>query len=346
MKGAVALVEFLGESGAVFLAGLLGGVVLGLAARVGRFCTLGAIEDLLWSSDARRVRMWGLAVGVAVVGTQLFLFSGGIERAAIVLLNWQWNPVASLCGGGLFGYGMVLAGNCGYGALARLGGGDLSGLVVVMVMGVAAWAVLSGPLASVRLWLFPIERGAASGFHETLAPLLGLDPVVAGALAGAVVVILSIRGLSRSQIVWSGAVGLAVVSGWAGTVWVARVGFGAETVQSHSFAVPLGEILFYIMTDRPLSFGMGSVVGVVIGAGIGAWFKGEFRWEACDDHRTLKRQICGAVLMGVGAVVAMGCSVGQGLTAFSLLAWSAPVSLAAIFAGAAVGLRHLIIGFR
>ena len=340
----VALVELLGESGAVALAGLLGGVALGLAARVGRFCTLGAIEDLFWSSDTRRVRMWGLAVGVAVVGTQFFLFSG--EQVTIALLSWQWNPLASLCGGGLFGYGMVLAGNCGYGALARLGGGDLSGLVVVMVMGVAAWAVLSGPLAPLRIWLFPIERGVASGFHDILAPLFSLDPAVMGVLVGAVVVALSVRGLSRSQAVWGGAVGLAVVSGWVGTAWVARVGFGAEVVQSHSFAAPLGETLFYMMTDRPLSFGMGSVAGVLIGAGAGAWFKGEFRWEACDDHRTLKRQICGAVLMGVGAVVAMGCSVGQGLTAFSLLTWSAPVSLAAIFAGAAVGLRHLIIGFR
>lgn len=340
------LVEFLGESGAVALVGLLGGVALGLAARVGRFCTLGAIEDLFWSSDTRRVRMWSLAVGVGVVGTQFFLFSEGLEQADIALLSWQWNPLASLCGGGLFGYGMVLAGNCGYGALARLGGGDLSGLVVVMVMGVVAWAVLSGPLAPLRLWLFPTERGAAFGFHETLAPLFGLDSVVVGLLIGAVVVTLSVRGLSRSQAVWGGAVGLAVISGWVGTAWVARVGFGAEAVQSHSFAAPLGETLFYIMTDRPLSFGMGSVVGVIIGAGAGAWLKGEFRWEACDDHRTLKRQICGAVLMGVGAVVAMGCSVGQGLSAFSLLTWSAPVSVAAIFAGAAVGLRHLIIGFR
>ena len=340
----VAFVEFLGESGAVALVGLLGGVVLGLAARVGRFCTLGAIEDLFWSSDTRRVRMWGLAVGVAVVGTQFFLFLG--EQVTISLLSWQWNPLASLCGGGLFGYGMVLAGNCGYGALARLGGGDLSGLVVVMVMGVAAWAVLSGPLAPLRIWLFPIERGAASGFHDILAPLFSLDPAVMGVLVGAVVVALSVRGLSRSQAVWGGAVGLAVVSGWVGTAGVARVGFGAEAVQSHSFAAPLGETLFYMMTDRPLSFGIGSVVGVLIGAAAGAWLKGEFRWEACDDHRTLKRQICGAVLMGVGAVVAMGCSVGQGLTAFSLLTWGAPVTLAAIFAGAAVGLRHLIVGFR
>ncbi|WP_372893035.1 YeeE/YedE thiosulfate transporter family protein, partial [Rhodosalinus sp.] len=65
-----------------------------------------------------------------------------------------------------------------------------------------------------------------------------------------------------------------------------------------------------------------------------------------EDPRELRRQIFGAILMGGGAVVAMGCSIGQGLTAFSTLAVSAPVTFLAIFAGAALGLRQLIEGFR
>jgi len=49
--------------------------------------------------------------------------------------------------------------------------------------------------------------------------------------------------------------------------------------------------------------------------------------------------------MGFGGVVAVGCSVGQGLTAFSTLTYGAPVTLAAIVAGAAIGLRQQIHGF-
>lgn len=82
------------------------------------------------------------------------------------------------------------------------------------------------------------------------------------------------------------------------------------------------------------------------GAFIGSLIKGHFRWEACEDPRELRRQIFGVILMGVGAVVAVGCSIGQGLSAFPMLAWSAPVTLAAILAGAALGLRHLIAGFQ
>jgi hypothetical protein len=87
------------------------------------------------------------------------------------------------------------------------------------------------------------------------------------------------------------------------------------------------------------------VAGVWIGAFIGSLIKGHFRWEACDDPRELRRQIIGAAIMGAGAVIAMGCTVGQGLSAFSVLAFGAPVTMIAIVAGAALGLRQLITGF-
>ena len=88
------------------------------------------------------------------------------------------------------------------------------------------------------------------------------------------------------------------------------------------------------------------MAGVLIGAFIGSLIKGHFRWEACEDPRELRRQLLGGALMGAGAVIAMGCTVGQGLSAFSTLSYSAPVTFAAIFAGAAFGLRQLIEGFQ
>ncbi len=346
------MLDVLGEANAAALVGLIGGIALGLAARIGRFCTLGAIEDMLYSSDNRRMRMWGLAIGTAIIGTHIAMAQGLLNGADTAYLDRVWDPVATVVGGLIFGYGMALSGNCGYGALARLGGGDLRSFVIVLVMGLSAYLVMSGPLAHPRVWLFPVEDQAvtAQGFSQ-LAEAWGASPLLSGFLIGGAILILSVSSkemrASPGHIFWGVVVGLAVTSGWVGTTWIAETGFGNEPIETHTFAAPIGDTIYYAMTasGNELSFSVGSVVGVVIGATLGSWSKGHFRWEACEDPRELRRQMTGAALMGAGAVLAVGCSVGQGISAFSVLAYSAPVTFIAIVAGAAFGLRQLISGF-
>lgn len=337
------VLDKIGDANAAALVGLAGGMLLGLAARLGRFCTLGAIEDLLYASDGRRMRMWGLAIGAAILGVQAATWTGHFDPADSVYLSRVWTPLGSIGGGLLFGYGMAISGNCGYGALARLGGGDLRGLVIVLVMGLSAYVVLSGPLAHLRVWLVPVDDNAVTPQGVVSGPLaLALG-------ASLIIVSLASREMLRSpgHIFWGLAAGAAVVSGWIGTYWIANTGFDGESVTTHTFSQPLGDSIIWLMTSsgNTLSFSIGSVGGVLAGACIGALLKGHFRWEACDDPRELRRHIFGAALMGPGAIIAVGCSIGQGISAFSVLAWSAPVTFAAIFAGAALGLRQLITGF-
>jgi uncharacterized membrane protein YedE/YeeE len=346
------MLELLGEANTDALIGLAGGLALGLAARIGRFCTLGAIEDYLYGADDRRLRMWFIAIGVAIIGTHLALANGWLSATDTVYLDRVWNPMATIVGGLMFGYGMALSGNCGYGALARLGGGDLRSFVILLVMGLSAYFVMSGPLAHARVWLFPVEEGASS--PQGLSQLLdarGISMAATGAIAGGLLIVAALSSAqmrkSYSHIFWGAVVGLAVVSGWVGTYWVASTGFAAEPIETHSFAAPIGDTIYYSMTasGNALSFSVGSVVGVVLGAALGSYSKGHFRWEACDDPRELKRQMLGAAIMGPGAIIAVGCSVGQGISAFSVLAYSAPVTFIAIFIGASLGLRQLISGF-
>ncbi len=335
--------------------GLIGGLLLGLAARRGRFCTLGAIEDALYGNSWNRIRMWAVALAVAISGTFVLAHVGIVDLSVSLYARFVWNPVASILGGLVFGYGMAIAGNCGYGALARLGGGDLRSFVIVIVTGISAYLVLSGPLAPVRILLFapePSAPGVASGYAHALADAVGAAPVLP---AFGVSLLLLLWALSDrhfrasvNEIFWASVVGLAITSAWLGTSLLAKHSFNVITVESHSFTAPLGETLLFLMiaSGGGLSFAVGSVIGVVLGACLGSISKGHFRWEACDDPSELGRQMFGGVLMGVGGVLAIGCSVGQGLTAFSTLAFSAPVVLASIFAGAAIGLRQLIQGLR
>ena len=345
--------DVMSDAEMVAIVGLLGGIFLGLAARIGRFCTLGAIEDLYYGENTLRLRMWGIAIGVSVIGTYGLSFFGFLDLQQTLYLGRSWNPLASIFGGLVFGYGMALAGNCGYGALARVGGGDLRSLLIVLIMGIAAYVTLGGPLSSVRLWAFggAEEATSVASYAHSLARISGSTVELCGVAIG--IAILGVTLLNRdlrhapSYIFWGAVVGLAIVSGWAGTQWVASNGFDATNVVSHTFSAPIGETILYAMTSsgNSISFGTGSIVGVVLGAFLGSLYKGHFRWEACDDPRELRRQILGAALMGIGAVVAVGCSVGQGLSAFSVLAFGAPVTLVCILLGAAIGLRQLILGF-
>lgn len=346
------MLESVSDATLLAVFGLIGGIVLGLAARLGRFCTLGAIEDALYQQSTVRLRMWGLAIGVAVLGAHALMAAGALDYEATLYHAAPFSPALAIIGGLAFGYGMAMAGNCGFGALARLGGGDLRSFVIVLVMGITAYITLSGPLALIRL--NAIEATQASSTTTTIPLAIenaaGLSAGAAGFAIGLVILALALasRDLLRDRkaIFWSLIVGVAVIGGWAGSQWVATNGFSENLVVSHSFTMPLGETLLYLMTASGggLSFGVGSVFGVLGGAFIGSLIKGHFRWEACEDPRELKRQVIGAALMGFGAVLAIGCTIGQGLSAFSLVTVSAPIVFVSIFIGASIGLRQLITG--
>lgn len=346
------MIDWLGDGTMAAIVGLVTGVMLGLAARLGRFCTLGAIEDYFYGNNDLRLRMWGVAIGVAVFGTFGLMAGGLLHPMNTIYLGFGFAPIGAIVGGLVFGYGMALAGNCGYGALARLGGGDLRNFVIVVVMGIAAFATISGPLAYLRVAAFPQGRAdAPAGIAHTLGDIVGVSPNLIGMIAGLVILALTIAPShvrkAPEYIAWGAVVGLSVVIAWAGTQWIAEYAFNPAIVASHTFAAPLGETILWTMTasGSSLSFAVGSVCGVWCGAFLGSLIKGHFRWEACEDPRELRRQVFGAALMGVGAVVAMGCSIGQGLSAMSVMSWSAPLVVASIFAGAWLGLRQLIAGW-
>ncbi len=341
------------DAALVTLIGLFGGCLLGLAARLGRFCTLGAIEDWRYGGQQQRMRMWLLAIGVSMAGVGLLTLSGLFDPRLSIYLSEPFSPVASVAGGLLFGYGMALAGTCGFGALARAGGGDLRGMVIALVMAVSAYVMLSGPLAALRVRL--IDATALEfrhdGFEQALSAATGVPTGGIGLAIGIAVVGLALRSaadwLTRERIFWGATVGVAILSAWAGTHHVAVTGFDAIQVSSHSYTAPLGNSLLFLMTSSGGGYGfaVGSVAGVLVGATAGSLIRGHFRWEACEDPRELRRQLLGAMLMGFGGVLALGCTIGQGISAMSVLSYSAPLVFVSILVGASLGLRQLVVGW-
>ncbi len=334
------------------LIGLGGGVVLGLAARLGEFCTFGAIESAYMGHDQRRIRIWGIVLGVAILCVFSLDAIGQINITKTLYHTISWNPIASIIGGLVFGYGMALSGNCGFGALARFGGGDLRSLVVVVVIAISGYFTLNGPLANFRIMAFPVTSSdTPQGFAHMFSAYTGLPPLIIAVIIASALILWALLYAplrhKKEAMFWGVCAGLAIASAFWGTSFLREASFEAVTVQAHTYTAPLGRTLLFLMTSSGggAGFSVGSVLGVLIGANIGSRIKGHFNWEACEDPRELGRQVFGACLMGMGGVVAVGCSIGQGVSAFSTLAFSAPVTLAAIVLGAILGIRHLLAGF-
>ena len=335
------------------LLGLGTGIVLGLAARLGQFCTFGAIESAYLGNDQRRIRLWGLVLGTAIVTIYGLDFLGQFNISDTSYHRINWNPIGSIIGGLLFGYGMGLAGNCGFGALAKLAGGDLRSLVILIVMALASYFILSGPLAGLRIILFPVKISTGNeGIPYLIEYFFGIAPIIFALIIGLLFFIWALLYAPLRQditmIIWSVLAGLSITAAFWGNYSLNISSLNEIPIQSHTFTAPLGKTLLYMMTSSSstLSFPIGSVFGVIAGAFIGSKIKGHFRWEACDDARELGRQMLGAVLMGFGSVIAMGCSIGQGVSAFSTLAISGPTTLAAIIIGSIIAIRQILTGYQ
>lgn len=333
------------------IAGLGAGMVLGLAARLGRFCMMGSVEDAVYGADLRRIRTVALAAATAIAGTALLGAAGLFDPAQTQYARLGWSPLTAVLGGLMFGYGMAQVGTCGFGTLARLGGGDLRSLVMAAVIGVAGYAVLNGPLSELRLWLAGLAPQPGEGLDRITARLTGLPPTLIALAAAGALACFALAGpgrrLSRGGALWGVAAGLTVPFGWAATTAAGDVGFDVVPVQSLSFAQPMGETLLFGMIEpwgTVPGFAISAVGGVLLGALVGALIRGEIRWEACDDARELRRQMLGAAMMGAGGILALGCTVGQGLSALSVLSPGAPIAVLSILAGARLGLFVLVEG--
>ena len=338
------------------LAGLAIGAVIGYFGRRHHFCTLAALERHWFAADSSGLRGWVLAAASALVATQLLAAFGLIDISGSFYLNEPLPVAGAIIGGVMFGIGMALVGTCGFGAVLRLGGGNLRALVVLTGIGLAAVAAQRGITGHLRVALLdPLSLSfEGSGGQSLAAPLsrlfgfdmsLPLGLVIAAAALYWVFRDRTFRA-ERGRIISGLAIGLGIAAGWVVTSHYALSLFRPVQIEAGSFVMPVGDAIMQLITvtgSLP-DYGVGLVTGVLVGAALAAWTARDMRWEACDDARELSRHLLGAFLMGTGGVFALGCTIGQGVSAVSVLAASTPLTLVSIGLGARIGLGILLEG--
>jgi hypothetical protein len=341
--------------------------VFGAIGNKTNFCTMGAVSDWVNMGDTSRMRMWLLAVAVALIGSSALQLAGLIDLSKSIYPGPNFTWLSYLVGGFLFGVGMTLGSGCGSKTLIRVGAGSLKSLVVYVFLGIAAYMTLRGVLGAFRVGV--LERAsltlpAGQDLPALLSPLLGLaeaplTAILAGAIgAGIVAFVYSSRAFRSSfDYTLGGAVtGLVVTGGWyvSGVVgYVAEdpqslqeafVATNTGRMESFSFVAPLAFTLEYLMfwTDksRIVTYGIASAAGVIAGSAAYALATGTFRWEGFRDAEDTANHIVGGLLMGFGGVTALGCTIGQAITGVSTLALGSILTFGAIVAGSAATMKY------
>ncbi len=347
----------------VAIAAFVVGLIFGATANKTNFCTMGGVSDMILMGETSRFRAWVLAIAVAILGTQTLhmmelvdLSLAPADGGAIYLtasLGWP----GAILGGLLFGYGMTLTSGCANKTLVRIGAGNLKSVVVLLIMGITSYATIRGIIGLARLELEGfntdltemglesqsiVEMVAAGIGAETESLRLTVTLVIAVVLLAYCFKGAEFRS-SVNNITAGVIVGLLVPVGWYVTGVIGLDDFEPTALSSLTFIAPAGDSIQYLMTftGSTITFGIAALGGVIMGSFLMALATRSFNIEAFSNADDMKSHMVGAVMMGIGGVLALGCTIGQGITGMSTLALGSLIALVSIILGAVWGIRSL-----
>ena len=325
-------------------------VAFGMIANKTQFCTMGALSDWVNFSSLTRFRAWLLAMAVAIAFSQAMQLMGWIDLSTAIYRTSNFGWLGNSVGGLLFGIGMTLGSGCGQRTLVRVGGGNLKSLVVLLVLGITAYMTLRGLLAVLRIEVFQrTNLDLASygltdqGLPTLFAHMFGTEPWAVTVTVSALVVLTllwfvfkdgAFRASGGNMLVGA-ALGLLVASAWYVTGVIGFDDFEPVPFESVTFIAPVGNAVNYLMTwtGSTIGFGVAVVFGILCGSLFYALASGGFRIETFSDRADMINHLMAGVLMGFGGVLALGCTVGQGVAGISTLSMGAVLATGAIMLG-------------
>jgi uncharacterized membrane protein YedE/YeeE len=349
-------------------------LALGALGQKTRFCTMGAVSDWVNMGDTGRMRSWVFAMAIALAGVVGLEASGTINLTGETFppyrtANFAW--LRYLVGGILFGIGMTLASGCGNRTLVRIGGGNVKSLTVLVVAALSAYAMMWTALFETAFvpWIQATTINLAQYGIPTqevgsiVAGMFGLEPsrtlnltIAALCALGMFAWVLKSRDFRDNfdHVLGGGVVGLAVLAGWyitggsMGQAWKEYAEMATEIpsrvqTQSFTFISPMGDGVRYLMDPTQFSlinFGIAALTGVILGGFLYAIATRAFRFERFFTFKDFANHVLGGALMGIGGVLAMGCTIGQAVTGVSTLAIGSILVFFSIVIGAASTMKY------
>jgi uncharacterized membrane protein YedE/YeeE len=308
--------------------GLGVGLLFGVVVQRGRFCMYTAFRDILLIRDLTLFKAYLLALAIQTVLVHL-LKELGVISFSMPYFFW----LSAIVGGFVFGLGMTLAGGCSSSSYYRVGEGMVGSFVVVLMFVISAAAASGGPLRPLaeRLYSVRVDMGENSA---TISHLLGLNPWLLMALLFLPLAVwLYLSESSHPQRGWPWrktgiALGLVAALAWLSSAWSGDLHYGLRMTG------PSASLLFYLAggDSSNLDWGVFELLGIPLGAFFAARWNREFHWRSPRPER-LMQQAAGGAVMGVGAVIAGGCNIGNSLTGLGTLSLTSLVATVFLILG-------------
>lgn len=335
--------------------------LFGVIAQRTKFCLQGALRDHVNLQQSQRLVTFLAAMAFAALASSV------VESMALVSLDstkpsyrsseFAWGRY--IIGGFIFGYGMVLSAGCGFRQLIKSGEGNYKAMWVLTVMALTIYWLTRGEFFAAQLLpLFAPLTLSLDGAQD-IGSLISAEHgqnvrlAVAALLSG--IAIWQLRARRASVGTWISAVviGTLIALGFVltGGEYAQFLADEAEFMstppsglggQSFTTTAPLGDVVYFLdqRSFAQLTFGVLAVTGLVLGSILSAAISRKFNWVGFDSLSDFIRANIGAVMAGIGSVIALGCSVGHGLTGFATLSVGSLVAVAAIVAGGRLAVAH------
>ena len=333
----------------MLLTGLALGAVLGFVMQRGRFCVTGMIRDIFTQKSWRGFNALLIVIAVHAIGLGILTTAGVISPEAKAFA-----PLAVVLGGTLFGMGIILAGGCASGTWYRSGEGLVGSWIALAMYALSAAAMNAGALT----WLDEVATSWTIGqstLHGTLGISIWWLIIPFSALVGYLTVRFLKQEKSRPQLAQlkpqkSGLAHILTEKPWhfystaliVGLLGVIAWPLSAATGRNSGLGIttPSSDVARFFTTGdlERINWGTLLVLGLLAGSFIAAKASGEFRVRVPDATQA-KRSVGGGTMMGVGAVMAGGCNVGNGMVQTSLFSYQGWVALLFIAVGIWLGAK-------